>query len=48
MSTLQGLSREQVADRTTAWLSDHPQEKAEMAGIRQPLLDLKNRCGAIS
>ena len=23
----------------------HPQEKAELTGIRQPLVDIKNRCG---
>ena len=27
-------------------MSTHPVEKAEMSGIRQPLMDLKNRCGA--
>jgi hemophore-related protein len=29
-----------------AWLNQHPQAKADLAGIRQPLLDIKNRCGA--
>ena len=24
----------------------HPQENVEMTGIRQPLMDLKNHCGA--
>jgi heme-binding protein len=28
-------------------MANHPQESAEMAGIRQPLMDLKNRCGAL-
>ena len=23
----------------------HPQTKADLTGIRQPLVDLKNRCG---
>ncbi|OBB40185.1 MULTISPECIES: heme-binding protein [unclassified Mycobacterium] len=46
MSTLRGLSREQVAARVTTYMADHPQESAEMAGIRQPLVDLKNHCGA--
>ena len=46
VSTLQGLSREQVAQHVTAYLADHPQESAEMAGIRRPLIDLKNHCGA--
>lgn len=46
MSMLQGLSREQVAARVTTYMTEHPQESAEMAGIRQPLVDLKNHCGA--
>lgn len=46
VSTLRGLTREQVAERVTAYLSSHPQESAEMAGIRRPLVDLKNHCGA--
>ena len=45
MSSLQGLSREDVASHMTQYLSQHPSEQADMAGIRQPLVDLKNRCG---
>ncbi len=47
MSTLQGLSREQVAEHVTGYMDTHPQENAEMTGIRQPLVDIKNHCGAI-
>ncbi len=47
MSSLQGQTREQVTEHVTTWLSNHPQEKAEMTGIRQPLVDLKNHCGAM-
>jgi heme-binding protein len=46
MSGLQGMSREQVATQVKGYMVNHPQEQAEMAGIRQPLMDLKNRCGA--
>lgn len=46
MSSLQGLTRDQTAEKTKAWLAQHPQEQAEMAGIRQPLVDLKERCAA--
>jgi hemophore-related protein len=46
MSGLQGMSREQVAAQVKGYMTTHPQEQAEMAGIRQPLMDLKNRCGA--
>jgi hemophore-related protein len=45
VSTLHGLSREQVAQHMQGYLAQHPQEQGEMAGIRQPLVDLKNRCG---
>jgi hemophore-related protein len=47
MSTLQGLSRAQVADKVKGYMAIHPQENAEMTGIRQPLLDLKNHCGGL-
>jgi heme-binding protein len=46
LSTLRGMNREQVAKKTQAWLAQHPQEQAEMAGIRQPLADLRDRCAA--
>lgn len=46
MSGLGGLSREDVAAKTAGYLAQHPQEQAEMTGIRQPLVDLKTRCGA--
>lgn len=47
MGTLQGLSREQVADQVKGYMATHPQENAEMAGIRAPLVDLKNHCGGL-
>jgi heme-binding protein len=46
-STLQGQSRQQVADNVKDYMTTHPQENAEMIGIRQPLMDLKNRCGGV-
>jgi hemophore-related protein len=46
VSTLGGLSRDEVASKTMGYLAQHPQEQAEMTGIRQPLVDIKNRCGA--
>lgn len=48
MNTLRGLPREQVAEHMKTYMANHPQENAEMAGIRQPLVDLKNHCGATS
>lgn len=46
MTSLKGLSREQVAAKVKVYMASHPQEQAEMAGIRQPLVDIKERCGA--
>lgn len=48
MNTLQGLSRAEVAEHVTTYMETHPQEDAEMTGIRQPLMDLKNHCGALA
>jgi hemophore-related protein len=47
MNTLQGLSRAQVAEHVTGYMETHPQENVEMTGIRQPLVDIKNHCGAM-
>ena len=47
MSTLQGQSRQQVADNVKGYMTSHPQENAEMTAIRQPLMDLKNHCGGM-
>ena len=45
MSSLKGLSREQAAAKVKVYMASHPQEQADMAGIRQPLVDIKDRCG---
>jgi hemophore-related protein len=47
MSGLKGLTRHQVATKMKDYMASHPTEGAEMSGIRQPLQDLKNRCGAL-
>lgn len=47
MSGLQGMSRSQVAEKVKGYMAGHPDEKADMAGIRQPLQDLKARCGSL-
>jgi hemophore-related protein len=46
MTSLKGLSREQVAAKVKGYMASHPDEQADMAGIRQPLVDIKDRCGA--
>ncbi len=45
-TSLEGLPRAQVADQTNAYLNAHPDVKADITNIRQPLMDIKDRCGA--
>ena len=44
-TSLEGLQRDQVRTKVTDYLNQNPQTKADLTGIRQPLVDLKNRCG---
>lgn len=46
VTSLEGVPRDQVSAKMAAYMNQHPQTKMDMAGIRQPLLDIKNRCGA--
>jgi hemophore-related protein len=45
-TSLEGMPRDQVSGEVQAYLDANPQIKADLTGIRQPLVDLKNRCGA--
>ena len=42
---LKGQPRDQVLTQVQDYMDAHPQEKAEIRAIRQPLADLRNRCG---
>ena len=42
---LEGKPREEIRTDVQTYLDANPQVKAELTGIRQPLVDLKNRCG---
>ncbi|UXA15694.1 heme-binding protein (plasmid) [Mycobacterium sp. SMC-8] len=42
---LHGQPHEEVPESTKAYFDAHPQEHAELRGIRQPLVDFRNRCG---
>lgn len=42
---LHGQPHEEVPETTRAYFDAHPQEHAELRGIRQPLVDFRNRCG---
>ncbi|MCP9272379.1 heme-binding protein [Mycolicibacterium arenosum] len=44
-TSLEGLPRDEVRGQVTDYLDKNPQTKADLTGIRQPLVDLKNRCG---
>ena len=46
VTSLEGLSREQVSAQMKTYLASHPDTKNDITGIRQPLADLKDRCGA--
>jgi heme-binding protein len=46
MTSLKAMSREQVAAKVKQYMAVHPDEQADMANIRQPLVDLRDRCGA--
>jgi heme-binding protein len=43
--TLEGLTREQRRSKLDAYLKANPQTQADLTGIRQPIIDIKNRCG---
>ena len=45
-TSLEGLPRDQVRTEVAKYMDDNPNVKADLTGVRQPLLDLKNRCGA--
>jgi len=42
---LKGQPRDQVREQLQQYLDGNPQAKAEIQAIRQPLADLRNRCG---
>jgi len=45
-TSLEGLPRDEVRTEVANYLGDNPGVKADLTGIRQPLVDLKNRCGS--
>jgi hemophore-related protein len=45
-TSLKGLPHDKVLVKVTSYMDAHPQTKAELTGIRQPILDMKGRCGA--
>ena len=44
-NTLEGLTRDQARPKVASYMKAHPQTQKDLTGIRQPLMDIKNRCG---
>ncbi len=44
-TSLRGQPNAQVHDQVQTYMNAHPQVESEINGIRQPLTDLRNRCG---
>jgi hemophore-related protein len=45
LTGLQGQPRDGIESRVQGYMDANPQTKADIQGIRQPLTDLRNRCG---
>lgn len=44
-TSLDGEPRDSVRQQVKNYMAANPQVQADLAGVRQPLVDLKNRCG---
>ena len=44
-TSLEGLPREESRTKISEYLDQNPSVKSDLTGIRQPLVDLKTRCG---
>jgi heme-binding protein len=42
---LEGKNRDEVRAEVDTYMNNNPIVKGELSGIRQPLVDIKNRCG---
>jgi heme-binding protein len=47
LTGLEGSPRDTIRPRVEEYMTANPQVKAEMSAIRQPLVDMRQRCGAI-
>jgi heme-binding protein len=43
-STLKGQPKDQIRNQVQTYLDNNTQTKSDLAGIRQPLRDMKDRC----
>jgi heme-binding protein len=44
-TSLEGKNRDEVRSEVDTYMNANPITKGELTGIRQPLVDIKNRCG---
>ncbi|WP_123027938.1 heme-binding protein [Mycolicibacterium stellerae] len=44
-TSLEGKNRDEVRTEVDKYMNANPIAKGELTGIRQPLVDIKNRCG---
>ncbi len=44
-SSLRGRPQDEVPEATRVYFDANPQAHADLVGIRQPLVDFRNRCG---
>ena len=44
-TSLEGKNRDEVRTEVDKYMNANPIVKGELTGIRQPLVDIKNRCG---
>src|SRR6476619_3000127 len=44
-TSLEGKTRDEVRTEVDNYMNANPITKGELTGIRQPLVDIKNRCG---
>jgi hemophore-related protein len=47
LTGLVGSPRDTIRPKVEEYMTTNPQVKAEMSAIRQPLVDMRERCGAI-
>jgi heme-binding protein len=45
LTDLEGSPRDTVRERVAEYMTANPQVQAELGGIRQPLVDMRARCG---
>ncbi|MBV8930584.1 MAG: heme-binding protein [Mycobacteriaceae bacterium] len=46
-SGLRGQPRDAIRNQVRDYLNAHPQTRDDLHGIRQPLIDMRNRCGPL-